>query len=56
MVESFLITLAELPGNFPKSCLGQLFCRVLANPKSVKEDFTVDVVSRIIQNFKNMQG
>ena len=55
-MESFLIILAELPGNFPKSCLGHLFCRVLANPKSVKEVSTADVVSRIIQKFKNMQG
>ena len=56
MVESFFIILAEFPGNFPKSCLGHLFCRVLTNPKSIKEDSTADVISRIIQNFKNMQG
>ena len=55
-VGPFLNTLAGLPGTFRKSSLEQLFCGNLLAPASVKKNSTENIISKMFQNFKNMQG
>ena len=52
-LESFLSTLADLPGSFPQNCLEQVFCKAnLGASASVKKDLHS---RRYLKNFSEFQ-